>query len=194
MLIGIHGRIGHGKDTVADFLMELNPLFEKHKFANFLKEFCAKLIGCDVSDFESQEFKNTSLPSEWDVDGRPMLVRELLQRAGTEGGRIGIHPDVWVNTTLRDYRSDLHWVVSDVRFPNEADRIKKLGGYLVKVVRETLPRPSHEHESETALDSYDKWDYIIYNNYDMEALQDTVDVMYNGVINAEQKKQTERSI
>lgn len=182
MLIGIHGKIGHGKDTVANFIIKNNNRFVNRKFAYPLKKFCADLLGCNISDFESRQFKNSILPHEWDIDGKPITVREFMQRVGTEGGRMGVHPDIWVNAVLGGYHSYNHWIISDLRFPNEAERIRALGGYLVKVIRDELNTKSDNHSSENALDEFDKWDYIIYNNSDLESLSDTVDAMYDSIM------------
>jgi len=74
-----------------------------------------------------------------------------------------------------------NWVITDVRFPDEANYIKERGGILIKVVRDSeinrwkkLDDGTHEypeeHISETALDNYDKFDYVIDNNGTIEEL------------------------
>lgn len=210
MLIGIHGKIGHGKDTVAKIIKELDADVEIKKFAQAVKNLCAELIGCDVLDFEDAEFKKSILPKEWSyytieeddtsskhvicedvieqakqrgkmIKHHRMTVRDLLQLVGTEGGRLGVHPNIWVNSTLKDYTYSDKWVISDLRFPNEARRIKDLGGFLVKVVRDEVPVVENEHASEKALDKFDNWDYIVYNNYDLESLYDTIEALYESI-------------
>jgi hypothetical protein len=41
-------------------------------------------------------------------------------------------------------------VISDVRFPNEAEWIRQHGGYVVRVAREVKPVAAHESEAHTA--------------------------------------------
>lgn len=77
-----------------------------------------------------------------------LTPRLLLQLIGTECGRQIIHPNIWVNATMIDYvnnetYSDLgnlsanfkysNWIITDVRFPNEADAITKCGGINIRI-------------------------------------------------------------
>ena len=98
---------------------------------------------------------HTSLPN-------PMTAREFLQYFGTDICRC-IKPDVWVENCInRMLGSGTELaIVPDVRFPNEADAIKQAGG---KVIR--LTRSPHEdsHESETALNDYKDFDYVLENS------------------------------
>lgn len=54
------------------------------------------------------------------------------------------------------------WIITDVRFPNEAKAIKDRKGILLRVTRDGLEQDSHP--SETSLDDYTEFDYIIPNN------------------------------
>jgi hypothetical protein len=77
---------------------------------------------------------------------RKYQVREFLQELGTEI-RDRIHPDAWVNGLMADYglsttwvdaKEELffpNWVISDVRFENEAQAIKDRGGYIIRINR-----------------------------------------------------------
>ena len=114
MIIGISGKIGSGKDTVAKIITELEPdkYWSIRKFAGKLKDIATLLTGIPQSKFEDQEFKKTELGSQWDrqfyTDGkgwkkRPMLVREFLQMLGTEAMRNGLHDNTWVNALMREY-------------------------------------------------------------------------------------------
>ena len=115
MIIGISGKIGSGKDTVAKIITELQPdkYWSIRKFAGKLKDVATLLTGIHQSKFEDQEFKQTNLGPEWDrqfyTEGkswkkRPMLVREFLQILGTEGLRKGLHENIWVNALMREYQ------------------------------------------------------------------------------------------
>jgi dephospho-CoA kinase len=64
-LIGISGKIGSGKDTVAAIIQELYPQYEVKKFAGKLKDIASILTGIPVEKFEDQEFKKTDLGKEW---------------------------------------------------------------------------------------------------------------------------------
>ncbi len=124
---------------------------------------------------------------------RPYTVRELLQRIGTDAMRNIIHPNIWVNALFADYKpvtttesfyneeannytgitnrsitKDLNWIITDVRFPNEADAILERGGIMIRVERPGLVE--NTHLSETALDNYSKFNFTINNNGTMEEL------------------------
>lgn len=87
MIIGINGRIGHGKDTVGriiqyltlpgergpyigvqtydDATLERNSPFKIKKFAGKLKQIGSILTGVPVEMFEDQEFKKSYLGEHW---------------------------------------------------------------------------------------------------------------------------------
>lgn len=95
---------------------------------------------------------------------QPLTYRWLLQLLGTECGRNTIHNDIWVNTLFTEYkitsyhikgfpeaiifpsyidtydRDDYkciypNWIITDTRFPNELEAIKKRGGISIRVNR-----------------------------------------------------------
>lgn len=69
---------------------------------------------------------------------------------------------------IKVYYEYPNWVISDVRFPNEAEAIKNKNGILIRLNRNI--RLESIHESETALNNYDDWDYVIDNNGTIEDL------------------------
>lgn len=64
-LIGISGKAGSGKNTVASLLQEIDHSFEQKAFAAKLKEVCSILTGIPAHIFEDQEFKKETMPEEW---------------------------------------------------------------------------------------------------------------------------------
>jgi hypothetical protein len=80
-------------------------------------------------------------------------IRGLMQRMGTEVGREMFGENFWVDTALNSVEDGSKIVFADVRFPNEADAIKTLGGEVWRISREGVG-PANDHISETALDSY----------------------------------------
>lgn len=99
-----------------------------------------------------------------------MTVRQFLQRLGTDALREGLHQNVWINALFADYKDQINytdeeepeeinrgkpnWIVTDVRFPDEADAIKARGGIVVRIDRPDNPHPQSTHLTETALDDY----------------------------------------
>ena len=82
--------------------------------------------------------------------------------------RDNLSPDVWVNALFVMYSSNENWVVTDVRMPNEAKAIKDRGGIIIRVNRNT--EYNDNHISETALDNYKDFDFVIDNNEGLEKL------------------------
>jgi hypothetical protein len=129
------------------------------------------------------------------VEDKKMSVREFLQRLGTDAIRDGLHPNAWVNALMADYRSEevveklsdfiskvtppSNWIVTDCRFPNEAQAIKDKGGIIVRIDR-TGVSPVNAHPSETSLDNWD-FDYKIANVSDLVSLRQTVEVLLNKI-------------
>jgi len=130
----------------------------------------------------AEEVKNYVKEKEWDWldDVEPtseiLTPRLILQILGTEGGRDVIHPNIWVNATLGDLRETDHVIVTDVRFPNEVEGIKRKGGKVIKIIRPSVVSTS-THASETSLNNYTDWDYVIVNDGTLEDLEKKVKEM-----------------
>ena len=163
MIIGLSGYAKSGKDEVARMITSNRPKWEVRKFSGKLKEVASILTGIPTSMFENQQFKTKYLPG-WD-----MTVREFLQRVGTEGIRNGVHEDAWVNALFSDYYNQDQWIITDCRFPNEANAIKDRGGKIVRIVRPGVSAVN-AHPSETALDEWD-FDHVIHNDGTLEELK-----------------------
>lgn len=145
MIIGVCGFIGSGKDTIADYLVNIHE-FRRESFANALKDSVASVFGWDRTMLEGR----TKEAREWreEVDtwwaerlAMPTLTpRWVLQYWGTEVCRKNFHDDIWIaalENKLRQAKDNI--VISDVRFPNEILSIKNAGGKIVWVQRGELP-------------------------------------------------------
>ena len=144
MIIGICGFIGSGKDTVADYLVNLHH-FRRESFANTLKDAVSAVFGWDRTMLEGR----TKQAREWREQqdnwwtnrlGIVITPRWVLQNWGTEVCRNGFHDDIWIaslENKLRNSTDDV--VISDCRFPNEIQAIKAAGGIVVRVVRGPEP-------------------------------------------------------
>lgn len=163
MIIGLNGYAKSGKDEVAKAIKSLHPMWEIKKFAGKLKDIASILTGVPAESFEDQSFKMRHLLG-WD-----MTARDLLQKIGTEGIRESVHQDAWVNALFVDYYKHAKWVITDVRFPNEAQAIKDRGGFVVRVNRPGVG-PVNNHPSETAMDDWD-FDDVIENNGTLQELK-----------------------
>lgn len=145
MIIGVCGFIGSGKDTIADYLVNLHH-FRRESFANTLKDAVAAVFGWDRTMLEgrakqAREWREQVDPWWSERLGIPHLTpRWILQNWGTEVCRKNFHDDIWIaslENKLRASTDDI--VISDCRFPNEIRAIKKAGGRVVRVVRGAEP-------------------------------------------------------
>jgi len=149
MIIGVCGFIGSGKDTIADYLVNLHH-FRRESFANTLKDAVAQVFGWDRTMLEGR----TKSAREWREQVDPwwaqrlsiphLTPRFILQQWGTEVCRKGFHNDIWIaslENKLRNSMDDV--VISGCRFPNEINAIKQAGGIVVRVVRGPEPEWYH---------------------------------------------------
>lgn len=182
MIIGISGYSGSGKDLVGTIIQEISlNKWHVKKWAGKLKTIASILTGIPVENFEDQEFKKTLLGPEWGtvkdipLNGVPvfadmqfnslMTVRDFLQKLGTDAIRDSLHENTWVNATMVDYTAESNWIITDTRFPNEAEAIKKAGGIVVRINRPGV-QPINPHPSETSLDDWN-FDAVINNDGDV---------------------------
>ena len=180
MIIGFGGRIGSGKSELAKICQDAG--FEKLYFALPLKQLVADLIKVkleEINDLKNVEKdykfgkldylflgKETHIPYETiEKEMSPIkfkTVRQLLQFIGTDLIRkynINWH----VNKVKAMIDKDKNYVIDDIRFPNELNLIRELGGETWFIIRPKIDNVSN-HESETALTWRDFGNKIIIND------------------------------
>lgn len=174
MLVGISGKIGSGKDTLAAAIVSKKPEYEIRRFADKLKLITSILSGTTLPDNYTQEGKNIYL-KEWG-----MTLGEMQQKVGTDAIRVGLHPQAWILSLYADYRPEKsNWIITDCRFKNEALSVRERGGVLIRVegdpnkVRANSKRDM-THPSETDLDDWTDWDYKFTNIPPIENLNSHV--------------------
>lgn len=157
MIIGLIGNIGAGKSTCAQVLVEQG--FTEMTFADPLKQACMALFGFTHEQmYGSQEMKATPDPRWFGVTprqimqfvGTDLLRNQLAQIMPEIGTDIFVHR---MKVALTEHQGNV--VVSDVRFQNEADLIKSLGGYLIKIVRPGKASDNHASEQVDLVTGYD---------------------------------------
>lgn len=164
MIIGLTGKAKAGKDTAYDIIYKnfnvLDRPVVKKSFAEPLKKSVAALFNIKIEDMD--DFKDSGTITVWArTDGLPMnnlSGRELLQRYGTEAHREVFGSNFWVDRCFpkeADYPDKHIIVATDVRFDNEAKRIRDLGGVIWEIRRgkgnlDRSPLPD-DHSSENGL-------------------------------------------
>ncbi len=168
MIIGLSGYAQSGKDSTAELLC-LNYGYTRLAFADPMRQALMiinpKLDSITrVSDFVGDY--------GWDVAKKNPEVRRLLQVLGTDFGRKMLGDDVWINIALSGIKSEDKIVISDVRYPNEAQAIKNLSGSLWRINRHNHSAVNG-HTSEHAMDNY-MFNHVIYNDGTLDDLSDEV--------------------
>ena len=160
MLIGLIGNKRVGKSTFADYIVD-NKGFKTIAFADPIKE------GVKIMFDLTEEQVNGDLKEV--VDKRWGLTpRQFLQTVGTDLCRNTFGQDVWIKRMKMEIekkmseKSDI--IVSDIRFPNEAEAVKEMGGILIKIENPRIQKPNDSgHISEKLIDQI-KYDKLIIND------------------------------
>jgi hypothetical protein len=166
-LIGITGKAGSGKDTLADAAIR-DFGAAKYNFALPIKQALNAMFGWTMEMWDDRDWKEAPVP--W-LGKSP---RVLAQTLGTEWGRELINPDLWTLIGMDRYWKHVQsgrtepFIIADVRFDNEAQAIHKLGGVVIQVVRPAQSEiQTSSHRSEGGVNQ-DLVDHIVYNDSSME--------------------------
>jgi len=174
-LIAFFGPKGCGKSTAAKYLTDRRS-FTCEKFADTLKSMLRNL-GLGQEHIEGQL---KDLPCDLLCGKTP---RYAMQTLGTEWGRNLIGGNFWTGVWTKDvevlFKRHHDVVNDDLRFPNEAEAIRKLGGILVRIYGRN-DRGYDEHESESF---YDKlpFDHMINNNGTIADLYSAVEELLGDI-------------
>jgi hypothetical protein len=135
-VIALSGAAGSGKSTISDFL-SVHFGYGRSKFAGPLKDMCRALGMTDAMIEGSLK----EAPVDW-LGGK--TPRHAMQTLGTEWGRKCMGDDFWVDMWER--RVTGHVIVDDCRFANEAARVRRMGGRVIRLVGRGGLSGGHESE------------------------------------------------
>lgn len=144
-IIGITGLASSGKSTIGNIIVENNDDWEVLSFASHLKDVVSLLFSWDRALLEG----DTTESREWREKpddfwskklGKEFTPRFAMQFFGTNLLRNQFYEDIWVSSVEKKIIDGTkNVVITDVRFPNEIDMIKKMGGIIWRVERGVLP-------------------------------------------------------
>lgn len=187
ILIACHGLPGSGKDTFANFLIQSEMNWSKVSFAAPLKRGLSTMFNIPLEDIENPTLKNA--PNY--KFGHS--IRYMAQTLGTEWGRNLIKESVWIDLAEEAihhaWNNNQNVINTDLRFENEAIKVKELGGIIVHIIRpenkfndENNMHGAKEHKSNIILDS--KYiDYTIINNGSLEDFHKNISIILGKIIN-----------
>lgn len=147
-LVGLTGYATAGKDAAAAGLVAAG--WKRQAFADPVRSMALAidpLVEWDVFSHNPVRLSLLVAKRGWHVAKQCPEVRRLLQVIGTDAVRAHLGADAWVRAfdLARDYRADT--VAPDVRFPNEADHIRRHGGLVIRIDRPGVG-PVNGHASE----------------------------------------------
>ena len=153
-IVAFCGEIGVGKSTLAHDLADSTG-GKVLSFADPLREMIGKIVNKDYLTSEMIDgirAKDVEIP--WLGHPEKTTGRKLLQYLGTEFGRDLIDPEIWVKVAKQraeEYGLDRHIFFDDLRFDNEAEMIRSLGGLVVMVKRDGFTPTADSHASEKGI-------------------------------------------
>jgi hypothetical protein len=165
-VIGLSGKAGSGKDYLTEKVLRPAGYFQI-SFADHLK---VTTVARGVATYE--EVYHT----------KPPHVRQFMQEEGTERWRKIYGENVWANAAfawmqlLQERNGVTKFVIADVRFINEADFVRSIGGKVfrvdapVRAAKSALTPEQRLHRSEIELDNY-AFDAVIDNDRDDGVVQ-----------------------
>lgn len=165
--IGIIGPEGAGKTTAARIL-ECVHGYQRVPFAAPLKRMI-EALGVDPKHLYGTPADKAA----------PLAIfggksaRHAMQTLGTEWGRVCIGDGFWGDAWEVEADKYSRVVADDVRFPNEAERMRRRGGIVICIVRgaaDATRKPRHASEDFLAV----PFDHVVVNDGTVEQLADAL--------------------
>jgi hypothetical protein len=178
MLIGLLGEKESGKDTAADYIA-ITYNFRKERHARPVKDTAKAIFG--FTDEQVDGSLKETIDPRWNI-----TPRTAMQFVGTvfrdHINQIlpGINNDIWIKSLhLRNQGTSDNIIIADVRYQNEVDAIKQLGGTVIRLIRNT--NNMDMHPSEAGVAQVTGFDYVIYNTGSKLELYRQLDDIINRV-------------
>ena len=183
-IIALCGFQGSGKDTLANILIEKLG-YTKLSFAGIVKDIVAIMFDWDRNMLEGITTESRLWREEIDIwwsnrlNIKNLTPRWILQHIATDVFRDHFHKDIWIACIEKKLFKLNKVVITDARFDNEFNTIKKLGGSIINIKNDKIAPywynnkfdiPNNIHPSEYSW-IYNKPDYIIENNGTIKDLE-----------------------
>jgi hypothetical protein len=183
MNVGIIGRARAGKDTAGKWLVDERG-YRRVAFADALKGAALKVD--PIVDDGNVGYSFTAARLSEVVDGygweRAKEIgdtRRILQELGS--AMRAVDPDIWIRPVLEKAieanDAGVPVVVTDVRYPNEVDALKRSGFRLLHINRPGTPQLDHESERlgpEAA-------QYLVQNDGDLAHLSEQLERIWDEI-------------
>lgn len=181
-LVGLTGYAGVGKDEAAKGLIAAG--WTRQAFADPVRAMALvidPIVAASIGSFgDLYPYKGRLRLSTivhdfgWDEAKGIPEVRRFLQRLGTDAVRAHLGEDAWVRAFDRARNRSVDTVAPDVRFPNEAEHVRRMGGIVIRIDRPGVgPVNGHESEDIDAIDA----DATVVNDGTPAELQQRVAIL-----------------
>tara|TARA_Y100000310_G_C20704023_1_gene833060 strand:+ start:1502 stop:2059 length:558 start_codon:yes stop_codon:yes gene_type:complete len=167
LVIGFAGKARSGKDTAGKYLVDTYQ-FVHYSFAKPLKEGAKAMFNLTDEQIDNKE----KVVEPWGKS-----PRQIYQQLGTDVAR-SIDPNIWVKNAEMyiNRQPGFSFVITDVRFSNEALWIRNRGGIVVYINRDQELIRDRSHASENGLSGEDV-DVYIENNGTINSLYEKIEEM-----------------
>ena len=172
----LSGKAHTGKNVAANLIKEIYGELNKKSinlsYASYLKEYAKNILSWDGSE-----------------ETKP---REFLQQLGVDLIKKTIDSRFVINRLLQDIKIYSYFydviTISDARFIEEIEDVKNsfskvISIRITKKTDSTLTEAEKKHISETALDNYHNYDYVVSNDGSLEELKDRLIIIIEEVNN-----------
>jgi hypothetical protein len=184
MIIGLTGYAQSGKDSVAKILVEKHG-FIRVAFADRIRDFVFDADPMYTLVGNEPRYLRSFVESVgWEEAKKHPEVRRLLQNIGVAARNI-FGEQFWIDQAMRQLDPENDYVITDVRFVNEANTLQQMGewveGATVELwrIKRAGTDAINSHVSEKEMDGY-KVDKILSNSGTLEDLELLVDRRLNG--------------
>ena len=172
----LSGKARHGKDTIAGYLKKFYEE-DKKKVINSRAGKYIKFYAMEMTDWDGSE------------ENKP---RNLLQELGTEVIRNKLNKaEMFIQRQLDDIEIYSYFydaiIVPDIRLPREIESVKERFDNVVTIkvnrinFETSLNNNQQNHITETAMDSYNDFDYIVTNDK-LDKLEEDIYKIYREVV------------
>jgi hypothetical protein len=183
-IIALSGKKRSGKDTI---YVEARHYFAEQDYEDKgYKDHGTSIGRVGFADPLKHEVSEVTGFTTSFIEEHKQEFRTLLQVWGTDFRRCFCGSDYWINKMDAIIKKSAKFYdilfVTDLRFKNEANFIKSVGGFVVHVERRVQEDPeatdqSHTHVSEKDMDDYSDFDYVLNNDKTEPELRESIGKM-----------------
>lgn len=171
IITGIGHKSRQGKDTWATFVISYLRMNTRNKkilrmgFADILKSISFQLYAW--GGLKTKEYYDGADQKER-YKVLPLIGKAPVNIWIDIGNHMRMYDnDVWMRALLKGTQADA-LIITDVRFPNEAQAILDHGGHLVRIDRPGFP--GLDSTSDNALNDFQGWTHIVNNKGSLQEL------------------------